>query len=165
MAMRVLIRTQNNAIPAAADSCFTKQNYSSSFPNTTLSVDTPVGVLGGSVAAVSAGVDYTVVPGTKTLRPVGLFLNDAAGAPFDNSPAVASGKVTVTKGQPSVEVDVYETRNAANSADLAYSVGDKLYCSDNGFLTNEVSTEQTVIGIVTKAPSVSDPTIGVDMRI
>jgi hypothetical protein len=122
-------------------------------------------VLGGSVAGISPGLDYTAVPCTDTLRPIGQFVNDAAGAAFENSPAVASGKVAVIKGQPSVEVDVYETRDAADSADLTYAVGDLLYSSAQGFLTNETSTEGTIIGLVTKAPSVSSPTIGLDGRI
>lgn len=164
MALTILIRTQLSSIPVLSDECFTKENFGVN-TNTTLSVNTPRGVLGGSVAAVSPGLDYTAVPGTDTLVPLGLFVNDAAGAAFENSPAVASGKVAVIKGQPSVEVDVYETRNAGDSADLTYSVSDKLYASAQGFLTNETSSEGTVIGIVTKAPSVSSPTIGLDMRI
>jgi len=164
MALTILIRTQLNSIPVLSDDCFTKQNYGVN-TNATLSVNTPRGVLGGSVAGVSAGLDYTVVPCTDVLRPVGLFVNDAAGAAFENSPAVASGKVAVIKGLPSVEVDVYETRNALDTADLTYAVGDKLYCSAQSLLTNEVSTEATVIGICTKAPSTASPTLGIDQRI
>jgi hypothetical protein len=164
MALTILIRSQLSSIPVLSDSCFTKQNYGVN-TNTTLSVNTPRGVLGGSVAGVSPGLDYTAVPCTDTLQPLGLFVNDAAGAAFENSPAVASGKVAVIKGQASVEVDVYETRNAADSGDLTYAVGDNLYSSAQGFLTNEVSTNGTIIGLVTKAPSVSSPTIGLDERI
>lgn len=164
MALTILIRTQLNSIPVLSDECFTKQNYGVN-TNTTLSVNTPRGVLGGSIAGVSPGLDYTAVPCTDELVPIGLFVNDAAGAAFENSPAVASGKVAIIKGQPSVEVDVYETRNAADTGDLTYAVGNKLYSSAQGFVTNEVSTEGTVIGIVTKAPSVSSPTIGLDARV
>ena len=164
MALTILIRGQLNSIPVLSDDCFTKQNYGVN-TNTTLSVNTPRGVLGGSVAGLSAGSDYTVFPCTDVLRPVGLFVNDAAGAAFENSPAVASGKVAVEKAFASVEVDVYETQNAAATADLVYSVGEKLYCSAQNFLTNELSTEGTVIGIVTKAPSTASPTLGLDMRI
>lgn len=164
MSMTILIRTQMDAIPVLSDAGFTKANYGEN-TNDTLSVNTPRGVLGGSVAGISPGLDYTVVPCTDELHPVGLFVDDAAGAAFENAPAVASGKVTVIKGLPSLEVDVYETRNAADDADLTYAVGDLLYCSAQGLLTNEVSTEGTVIGIVTKAPSVSSPNLGLDQRI
>jgi hypothetical protein len=164
MALTLLIRGDMSSIPVLSDECYTKANYGVN-TNTTLSVNTPRGVLGGSVAAVSPGLDYTAVPGTDTLRPLGLFVNDAAGAAFENSPAVASGKIAILKGQGSVEVDVYETRNAADSADLTYAVGNLLYCSAQGFLTNETSSEGTVIGLCTKAPSTASPTLGLDERI
>ena len=164
MALTILIRGQLNSIPVLSDDCFTKANYGVN-TNTTLSVNTPRGVLGGSVAAVSAGLDYTVVPMTTALMPVGLFVNDAAGAAFENSPAVASGKVAVMKAMASVEVDVYETRNAADGADLTYAVGEYLYGSAQGFLTNETTASAIVIGVVTKSPSTSSPTLGLDMRI
>jgi hypothetical protein len=166
MALTILIRGQLSSIPVLSDDCYTKQNYGANAGgNTTLSVNTPRGVLGGSVAGISAGLDYTVVPCTDELRPVGLFVNDAAGAAFENSPAVASGKIAVMKAQASVEVDVYETRNALNSADLVFAVADLLYCSAQGLLTNEVASEGTVIGVLTKAPSTASPTLGLDERI
>lgn len=164
MALSILIRGQLNSIPVLSDACFTKQNYGVN-TNTTLSVNTPRGVLGGSIAAVSPGLDYTVVPCNLVLQPVGLFVNDAAGAAFENSPAVASGKVAVMKAMASVEVDVYETRNAANTGDITYVVGDELYSSDQGLLTNEISTSTVIIGICTKAPSTTSPTMGLDERI
>lgn len=166
MALNLLIRAQMDSIKSLAATCFTQQNYGAhAGGNTTLSANTPLGVLGGSVAAISAGADYTAYPCDKTLQPIGLFANDAAGQAFDNSPAVASNKIAIVKGMASVEVDVYETRNEANSADLTYAVGNKLYSSDQGLLTNETSTSAIVIGIVTKAPTTSSPTLGLDMRI
>lgn len=164
MALTLLIRTQMNSIPELADTCFTKANYGV-VTNDTLSVNTPRGVLGGSVAGISGGLDYTVVPCTDELTPVGLFANDAAGAAFENAPAIASNKIAIVKGQASVEVDVYETRNAAATADLTYTVGEKLYCSAQGFLTNEVSSNGTVIGVTTKAPTTVSPVLGLDERI
>ena len=89
MALTILIRGQLNSIPVLSDACYTKANYGNN-TNTTLSVNTPRGVLGGSVAAVSAGLDYTVVPCNLTLVPVGLFVNDAAGAAFAG-PLAAAG--------------------------------------------------------------------------
>jgi hypothetical protein len=160
----MLIRGQNSSHLELSAACFTKANYGVN-TNTTLSVNTPRGVLGGSVAGLSATQSYTAVPCTRALMPAGLFANDAAGAAFENAPALASNKVAVVKGLATVEVDVYETRNIANNADLVYAAGQKLYCSDNGFLTNEASTSQVVIGVVVKAPTTASPTLGVDMRI
>jgi hypothetical protein len=163
MALYILIRGYASSIPSLADVCFTKDNYGDG-TNTTMSVNTPRGILGGSVAAV--GGDYIAIPGTLTTTPIGLFMNDAAGAAFENAPAVASGKVAVMRGNASVEVDVYETQTAANHANaLTYAVGDKLYSSANGLLTNEASTEGTVIAVVTKVPTTASPTLGVEMRI
>ena len=164
MALSILIRTQLNSIPELADVCFTKANYGVN-TNDTLSVETPNGVLGGSVAACSGGNDYTVVPCDVALQPVGLFVNDAAGAAFENSPDVASNKVAVIKGMASVEVDIYETRNAADNADLTYEVGQNLYSSAQGLLTNEESTSKVIVGLVTKVPTPSAPSLGLDMRI
>jgi hypothetical protein len=168
MALTILIRGHLSSLPKLADACFTKDNYGDG-TNTTMSVNTPRGVLGGSVAAVApapTGGDYTVVPGTRALAALGLFVNDAAGAAFENAPAVASGKVTVMKGMASVEVDVFETQQAANHAlPIAYAIGQKLYASDNGLLTNEASTDGTVLGIVTKIPVTASPTLGLDMRV
>jgi predicted RecA/RadA family phage recombinase len=163
MALNLLIRTQMSSICKLADAGFIKDNFDED--NTTIAIDTPRGVLGGSVAAVCAE-DYVAVPCNKVLQPIGLFVNDAAGAPFENAPAIASGKVTVVKGMASIEVDIFETQTAADSAvALDYAVGDKLYSSANGLLTKEESTSATVIGIVTKTPSASSPSLGVDMRI
>ncbi len=164
MSLTILIRAQLSSIPVLSDECFTKENFGV-LDNDTLSVNTPRGVLGGSVAGISAGLDYTAVPCTDDLQPIGLFVNDAAGAAFENSPAVASGKIAIMKGQASVEVDVYETRNAADSADLTYAVGNDLYCSAQGFLTNETSANGTKLGLLTKAPSTASPTLGLDERI
>jgi hypothetical protein len=175
MSLTILIRTQLDSIPVLSDDCYTKQNYGANIlGNTTLSVNTPRGVLGGSVAAISPGLDYTVVPCNLVLRPVGLFVNDAAGAAFENSPAVASGKIAVIKGLPSVEVDVYETAGLTGGQVAGtYTVGDLLYSSDYGLLTCNPSTESqtvlpghgTVIGVVTKRPTTASPTLGLDQRI
>ena len=170
MSLTILIRTQLDSIPVLSDDCFTKQNFGANAGgNATLSINTPRGILGGSIAAISPGLDYTVVPCNDHLRPVGLFVNDAAGAAFENSPAVASGKVAVIKGLPSVEVDVYETVDK-QAVDIVYIVGQLLYSSDQGLLTNVISTEGatvngTVIGVLTKRPTTASPTMGLDQRI
>lgn len=165
MALTILIRTQLNSLPTLADVCYTKANYGNN-TNTTLSANTPRGVLGGSIAAMSAGGgDYVAYPSSLTTAAIGLFVNDAAGAAFENAPAVASGKVAIIKGLASVEVDVYETRNLADSASITYALGDSLFSSTWGLLTNETSTDATVIGIVTKVPTTASPTLGLDMRI
>jgi len=164
MALKVLCEGQRSSLFTASETCFTKANYGNN-TNSTLSVNTPRGVLGGSVAGLSAGADYTAYPCHKTLTPIGLFMNDAAGAAFDNANAVASGKITVAKFM-SVEVDVYETNTVADdTASITYVVGQPLYSSVWGLLTNEAGASTVIIGFVTKVPSATSPTIGLNMAI
>lgn len=162
MALSYLIRTQNDSIKELDATCFTKQNYVAGYENATLSPYTPNGVLGGSVAAIVG--DYKVAAANGTNIPVGLFVNDAAGRDWEFNAAVASNKLAIAKGMPSVEVDVFETHDEYLDP-TDYAIGDKLYASAQGFLTNVPSVDGTVIGIVTKVPTTTSPTLGLDMRI
>jgi hypothetical protein len=161
MALSYLNRTQNDAIKELDATCFTKVNFKDGYTNDTLSAYTPNGVLGGSVAAISD--DYLAIQADGTNKPIGLFINDAAGRDWENNQALASNKITIAKGMPSVEVDVYETDDYDGA--ITYVVGQYLYASAEGFLTNAVSADGTVIGIVTKVPTTASPTLGLDMRI
>ena len=160
-------RTTFNSLYELDKSCFTKDNTalvkaSTVYPNIAADVEVaPIGVLGGSVAAVKVGGDsaYTVYPhdGTANFKAIGLFVNNAFGNPFDNSPAVASNKIAIAQKLASVEVDVYE--------DDEFAIGDKLYASANGYLTKTAGADNTVIGIVTKVPTTADPFLGLEMSI
>lgn len=149
MSLTLKHRTTFNSLYELDATCFTVQN----------SVDgsLPFGVLGGTVAALKAGESYTVVPGTGANQPVGLFVNDAAGQPFDNSPAVASNKIAIASKMASVEVDIY--------ADVEFEIGDKLYSDATGYLTNVAGVNTTVIGIVTKLPTTADAFLGLELTI
>lgn len=162
MALSYLIRTQNDSTCALDPVCFTKQNFKAGYDNATITALTPNGVLGGSVAALSD--NYTVVPADGTNTPFGLFVNDAAGRAWESNQAIASNKITIARGMPHVEVDVFETFDAYLNAN-DYLIGQSLYASAEGFLTNVPSTDATVIGIVTKVPTTASPTLGVAMRI
>lgn len=162
MALSYLIRSQNDAIKELDATCFTKVNYKpDTYTNDCITAYTPNGVLGGSVAAISA--DYKAIPADGTNKPIGLFINDAAGRNWENNQALASNKITIAKGMASVEVDIYETDDYEGGT--VYHVGDYLYASAEGFLTNTVSADGTVIGVVTKVPTTESPTLGLDMRI
>lgn len=156
-------RTTFNSLYELDKTCFTKENTallnaSSTFPNLAADVSfAPAGVLGGTVAALKDGASYTVVPADGTNKPIGLFVNNAFGSAFDNSPAVASNKIAIAQKMASVEVDIYE--------DEEFLIGDSLYASANGYLTKTPSTDATVIGIVTKLPTASDPFLGLEMKI
>ena len=142
-------RTTFNSLYELDKTCFTKQNSTDG--------SLPFGVLGGTVAALKEGANYTVVPANGTNRPIGLFVNNAAGNPFDNSPAVASNKIAIAQKMASVEVDIY--------ADVTFKIGDKLYADENGYLTNVAGSDTTVIGVVTKLPTTADPFLGLEMTI
>jgi len=147
-------RTVFNSLYQLDKTCFTKQNATEDKPLL------PAGVLGGSVAAIKVGGDsYTVVPadGTANTKAIGLFVNNAAGNPWDNAPAVASNKIAIAQKLASVEVDVYE--------DEEFAVGDSLYASENGYLTKTKGADETVIGVVTKVPTLADPFLGLELSI
>lgn len=160
-------RGVNNSLFYLAAEGFTKVN-----PTAIAGENPPYGVLGGSVAALDGTAEdgtYIATAGNGTNKVLGLFLNDAEGQPWENAPAVASGKVAVFM-RGDCEVDLYEK--------VTYKVGDNLYCSENGFLTNvkpseaslsisdsNAAADDTVIGIVTKVPTAAEPLLGVKMLI
>lgn len=163
MALRILFPGDRNSLSTLAPGAFTRQNYGAAGATSSrITADTPDGVLAGMVAAYSD--DYEVTISTDHTA-VGIFLNDAAGSPFENTPAVASGKVTVMRSMGSYETDIYETLTEAGGAlSSAYAAGDSLYVSDFGLLTKE-NTGSSVIARVSKAPTATDPWLGFDLLI
>lgn len=136
-----------------------------------------VGVLGGSVAFTRADVGNNFLGGpispanTTGIVPLGIFLNDAIGNGFENSPGVASGRAPYVCGSGScVGVSIYETKNLSTNAALTYAVGNKLYASQNGFLTNLAAdgyetSNPTLIGIVKVAPDANSSLLVLDLRV
>lgn len=154
-ALRVLYTViKGDSISELAADAFTQNN-----PNvgtvvpgarsTTLPLNVKKGILGGSVAfirpdqvenhiggAVLVGAAYVL-----NTRPLGLFLNDALGNANENTPAIASGKGPFLRGG-TAGVKIYETQiqttvgGGVIGNDLTYAIGDRLYASINGLLTN-----------------------------
>jgi hypothetical protein len=161
-ALRILYSLIKDSIPVLSSDAFTQANpnvvTTPSAVSTTLPANVKRGVLGGSVAFTRPDIGANAVGGAVLVssayvvgtRPLGLFINDAAGNAYENLPAAASGKGPSLRGG-SVGVKVYETQKqttnsyaagAVGSAGvvgtaLTYNVGDKLYASVNGFLTND----------------------------
>jgi hypothetical protein len=156
-------KTAPSSAMLAADEVYTTM-VAGARTNSRLGVDTPRGALGGMVATIS-GADMTVGICDETADPDYLFYNDAAGAAFENAPSIASGKIALlpTNNGDVVLVDVYETRNAADSADLTYAVNAKVYSSANGLLTSEDESSSTVVGKVVQVPTTDDPRLGVKL--
>ena len=153
-ALRILYSAQKDTIPVLAADAFTQNN-----PNvvvnplarsTTLPTNVKLGVLGGSVTFVRPDIGSNTIGGAVLVaaafvvntHPLGLFINDALGNAFENTPGVASGKGPFIRGG-AVGVKIYETQQqttagggAVGDALAAYATGQKLYASVNGLLTN-----------------------------
>ena len=160
-ALRILYNLTKDTIPVLALDGFTQNN-----PNivttpalarsTTLPTNVKKGVLGGSVAFLRPDQASNTVGGPVLVgaayvvntHPIGLFINDALGNAFENTPGVASGKGPFVRGG-AVGVKIYETQiqTAAGATAVGggavvgdplpvYSLGQKLYASVNGLLTH-----------------------------
>ena len=156
--------------------------------STTLASITKVGVLGGSVAFTRPdfGNGFHGGPNSASYaagcKPLGIFLNDALGNAFENTPGVASGRGPYVSGSGStVGVSVYETKSLglhsgpAIGTVITYAPGDTVYASANGLLTN-LSTDAyennvagnpapTVLGIVKVAPDANSSLLVIDLRV
>lgn len=103
------------------------------------------GVLSGSIcfARPDAGKNFHGGPTDfgavqrPTERPLGVFINNAVGNAFENTPGVASNRGPYVSSQGSYANRLYETEDVANGGAVTYVVGDRLVASVNGFLTNQ----------------------------
>lgn len=174
-----------NSMGVLASDAFTQANpgiiTATASKSTTLAGITKVGVLGGSVAFTRPGSNNTVggpvAAYVAGCNPLGLFLNDALGNAFENTPGVASGKGPYVHGTGScVGVNIYETQNLTSNAALTWAVGDKVYASANGLLTNlladayekrrgDADAAVTVMGIVKAIPDATNPWLVIDLRV
>jgi len=152
-ALRILYSQFKDTACSLAPDGFTQNNpnvvLTLSAKSTTLPVNVKKGVLGGSVAFIRPDIGPNTTGGAVQVssayvlntRPVGLFINDSAGNAFENTPAVASGKCPHLRGG-SVGDKIYETQvqttvgGGSVGAALTYAVGNFLYASVNGLLTN-----------------------------
>ena len=167
--------------------------------STILATITKVGVLGGSVAFTRPEYGNGFHGGPNTAgyvdgcMPLGIFLNDAIGNAFENTPGVASGRGPYVCGNGScVALSIYETKSLglkggpAIGTALAYFAGDKVYASANGLITNnfldayefQVAAADTspvtpatsallptLMGIVKVAPDPSSSLLVIDLRV
>lgn len=179
-----------NSVGALAADAFTQTNpvvyTSANLKSTTLANITKVGVLGGTVAFTRPQAGNNVIGGPVVnagpaflagIRPLGIFLNDAVGNAYENTPGVASGRGPYVTGSGScIGVTLYETQiltgGSAGNA-LTYSAGDLLYASANGLLTKTAADSYetlqggtpTIMGIVKAAPDANTPMLVLDLRV
>jgi hypothetical protein len=193
-ALRILYVGHRNSFSAVLTmDAFTQRNPPIvTTPNTisaTLSPAPKPGVLSASVAFTRPdagngfiGGPVSVAPAAGAVRPLGLFINDAAGYPYQNLPAAASGQGPYVSGQGTMGARLFETQNLGGGADLVYAVGDALIASRNGYLTNVedsgnafeltaaysaagAALAATVLGVVKIVPDAVHDEILFDLRV
>lgn len=152
--LRLLHVGVRNTVGVLTDDAFTQTNPPVVSTAGTVSDNVPttvLGVLGGAVAFsrpdagsnfVGGNVEGLAVATQETfVRPLGVFLNNANGRPFENLPAQASGKGPYVSAQGTYANSLFETQalgadgaNVAQGDDLTYNVGAELIASRNGYL-------------------------------
>ena len=152
-ALRLLHVGVRNTVGILTDDAFTQTNPPIvTAPATTIStnVDTSVlGVLSGSVAFtrpdqgsnyVGGPVEPAAVLDALCVKPLGLFINNAAGYAYENQPAAASGKGPYVSAMGTYASQLFETQAPAAAGayaqgdDLQYTTGMGLMASRNGYL-------------------------------
>ena len=167
-ALRILNLGLANSIGVLTDDSFTQTNPPQvvAVATITAQVDqTLTGVLSGSVCFsrgdAGGGANFIGGPaavGTANVGILGVFINSANGNSFENTPGTASGKGPYVSGQGTFGNTLFEdsvlTGLNLGNALTAYNVGQALFASRNGYLTNiiaadyaAVSTEQTWEGV------------------
>lgn len=192
--LQLLHVVTRNSVGLLTPDGFTQANppvvTGASTKSTTLAAITKVGVLGSSIAFSRPDVGNNFIGGpikvggayVVGILPLGFFINDSLGNPFENTPGVASGRGPYVCGNGStVGASLYETKvqiggGAGNP--ITFAVGDKLYASVNGLLTNVLADAYeynvpaqndikfvTLIGVAKVAPDANSSLLVLDMRV
>lgn len=154
-ALRILHVGIRNTVGILTDDSFDQTNppIVTTAGTITTQADTSVsGVLSGSVAFTRPDQGSNYIGGNaeglatafhETLvKPLGCFINNAAGNAFENQPGPASGKGPYVSGQGTYGNQLYETQvldgtnvtGMATGDDLTYLTGMRLIASRNGYL-------------------------------
>jgi hypothetical protein len=148
------------------------------------------GVLGSSIAFTRPDYGNGYIGGPVLngvlyiagLKPLGIFINDSLGNPFENTPGVASNRGPHYHGSgTTVGCTLYETKvqlGGGAGTPITYTNGDRLYASVNGLLTNVLADAYeynvagqadpdfvTIIGIATAVPDATTSEVVIEMRI
>lgn len=199
-ALRILKVGIRNSNALGSDDAFTQANPVGTASNASAKVDTTkTGVLSGSVAFTrpDQGSNYVGGPGTAAIkaailanttqkwgyRPLGFFINSAAGNPFENQPGVASGVLPYVCAMGTYGTALYETKRLSTGAALTWTPGVTLIASLNGFVqpgrTDNTSLDDsdnaaeqagrgeasTILGIVRMVPDATQTEVVFDGRI
>lgn len=183
-ALRILHVGIRNTVGVLTDDAFIQTNPPRVATDVTTSagMNTAVlGLLGGSVAFTrgDVGSNYVgsvpgvaVAVGVATVRPLGVFINNAAGRPYENTPGPASGVGPYVSAMGTYGNSLFETFNIADGAALDYVAGNILVASQNGYLTNVSANNNcfeqgtyTTIGILRMPADAVQPELVYDQRI
>lgn len=153
-ALRILHVGVRNTVGILTDDAFTQTNPPNVTTASTISsnVDTSVlGVLSGSVAFTRPDQGSLYIGGNAEalanalletfVRPLGCFINSAAGNAFENQPGAASGKGPYVSAAGTYASQLFETQSLGTNGvtiaagdDLNYNAGQELIASRNGYL-------------------------------
>ena len=154
-ALRILYIGVRNSLGDLTDDAFTQTNPPIVTTTSTVSsnVSTSVlGVLSGSIAFSRPDQGSNLIGGPvesasavleKFIRPLGLFINNAVGNPYENTPGPASGKGPYVSQMGTYASQLFETQALAattggaalaQGGDLTYVSGQELIASRNGYL-------------------------------
>lgn len=159
----------------------------------TLANITKVGVLGSTIAFTRPSASYgngyhggpIKIGGNFNMhvKPLGVFINDALGNAYENTPGVASGRGPYICGSGStLALSLYETKQvtttgggaAGDPLAPAWEVGLPVYASINGLVTTRKQDAyeyqvgagtETIIGIVKVVPDANSTLLVIDLRI
>lgn len=141
--------------------------------NSLITSSTPDGALSGHVACVTADDEVGVcrdadIAANQGIRILGMFKLNVATDPFENQPALGSGKLAFVTGDSTIALDLYETHDDATNSAQTYAAGDRLYVSKNGMLTkvaaDALTNFTTNVGVVRKAAAAGSTTITVQVK-
>lgn len=167
-ALRILHVGVRNTVGILTDDAFTQTNPPIITTASTISdnVDTSVlGVLSGSVAFTRPDQGTNYIGGNAEslsnalhetfVKPLGLFINSAAGNAFENQPAAASGKGPYVSGMGTYASQLFETQGLSGAVGgiaigdtLTYYTGAELIASRNGYLLPRTAPNTALGAIV-----------------
>jgi len=132
-----------------------------------------LGILSGSIAFArpDEGANYHGGPSARVAasdRVLGVFINNASGNAFENQPGVASNRGPYVSAQGTYANRLYETSQTGADVALTYTIGESLFASVNGYLTNDTNErafDETVIGVLKISPDSSSDELVYDQRI
>lgn len=177
-ALRILHVGVRNTVGQLTEDSFTQTNppietTAARVSNSAGLLTNALGVLSGSIAFArpDEGANYHGGPSARvaaTDRVLGVFINSASGNAFENQPGVASNRGPYVSAQGTYANRLYETSQTGANVALTYTIGESLFASVNGYLTNDTNeraSDTTVIAVLKIAPDSSSDELVYDQRI